>query len=766
MFATASVIFTTKNRREDLQRAICSALGQDHPVEIIVMDDGSTDGTTDMVCSTFPTVEVHRFTESAGSIIRRNDGARRASGDILFLIDDDSEFSSPSVVRQVIANFDHPRIGAVAIPYIDVRRDDSIRHKAPDHEYTWVASTYTGAACAVRRDVFMCLGGYRELLYHGVEERDYSIRMLDLGYVVRLGNSDVVHHHISPLRSNTWIRSIERRNNLIFALCNVPQPEVFLHLAGTIATGMRFAVRHHLIWPTLKGYASLVPMLRNVLRERNPVRRSVYHLSRRLDRERACRLSEIERHLSPLVPTQAVGPAPTRSEPPVPGRKHGGGLGCGCLPEVPPRPRVLVMQKGSREHYLVARALHRRRMLAGLIVDWYAPESRFVAKLFASLGGNHGRAALAAQAPDLPRNLVITNRRSALFSKWIQGMIPFVRRGYFRALIADIAFSKAAAKCIAAPHEVFFGYSYMSLEALEVAKAKGVLTILDQIDPGPAHFRIVADEMRRHSHLCGLPQPFPEAYFERLRREWALADVILANSEWTREALVAEGVDARKIEVVPLAYEMEVPAIGAAQTQKAGPLRVLWLGQVTPGKGIHYLMEAARLLQDENVRIDVVGPIGIRPKAVAAAPPNMTFHGRVNRVGAADWYRQSDVFVLSTLSDGFALTQLEAMAHGLPVIATPNCGRVVEEGKTGFIVPARDAQALAAAILRFVRDPALAPAMRPHCLEAVGSFSIDAYGQRLVAIIQAQSRALGGPLLRSRGDVVPEHGPGGMQNVG
>jgi len=83
------------------------------------------------------------------------------------------------------------------------------------------------------------------------------------------------------------------------------------------------------------------------------------------------------------------------------------------------------------------------------------------------------------------------------------------------------------------------------------------------------------------------------------------------------------------------------------------------------------LIEAARLLTHEDVRFDIVGPIGISRDAVASAPSNMRFHGRVSRDQAADWYRQSDVFVLPTISDGFALTQLEAMAHGLPVIATP-----------------------------------------------------------------------------------------------
>jgi len=60
----------------------------------------------------------------------------------------------------------------------------------------------------------------------------------------------------------------------------------------------------------------------------------------------------------------------------------------------------------------------------------------------------------------------------------------------------------------------------------------------------------------------------------------------------------------------------------------------------------------------------------------------------------SDWYRSADVFVLPTLSDGFAITQIEAMSHGLPVIATPNCASVVENGVDGLWCPQKTAEHL------------------------------------------------------------------------
>jgi glycosyltransferase involved in cell wall biosynthesis len=103
-------------------------------------------------------------------------------------------------------------------------------------------------------------------------------------------------------------------------------------------------------------------------------------------------------------------------------------------------------------------------------------------------------------------------------------------------------------------------------------------------------------------------------------------------------------------------------------------------------------------------------------------------------------YRSATVFVLPTLSDAFAMTQLEAQAHGLPIIVTPSCGRVVIEGETGFMVAARDAQALAVAIRRFIQDRGLSARMAPRCIERAKEFNVDAYGNQLLSIISNRMR--------------------------
>jgi glycosyltransferase involved in cell wall biosynthesis len=113
--------------------------------------------------------------------------------------------------------------------------------------------------------------------------------------------------------------------------------------------------------------------------------------------------------------------------------------------------------------------------------------------------------------------------------------------------------------------------------------------------------------------------------------------------------------------------------------------------------------------------------------------------GQIPRSETPELYRNADLFVLPTLSDGFGLTQLEALAHGLPVVATPNCARVVEDGVQGRIVPAADSQALAHAILSFADCPDRSWDMADACRARAGEFSADVYAKTLFAALP-QSR--------------------------
>ena len=294
----ATVVVTTKNRRDGLRTTLLSATRQVPPVEIVVIDDGSTDGTHEMVRAEFPQVRILRHERSEGLIVRRNEAAQLATTNIVFSLDDDAEFSSPDVVFQTLREFDDPRVGAVAIPLVDTYRKASQGLNLPNAHDTFVDHIFIGTSHALRVDLFMKLGMYRAFLHHQGEEDDYCIRLLNAGYFVRCGRADPIYHHVSPARDLHKIARYGARNAILFAWQNVPTAFLPIHLAGTAVMNARNGLRTGKLLSTLKG---LLIGSRDVLTGpvvRSPVSVRAYRLSRNLRKHGVKSIDECERALS------------------------------------------------------------------------------------------------------------------------------------------------------------------------------------------------------------------------------------------------------------------------------------------------------------------------------------------------------------------------------------------------------------------------------------------------------------------------------------
>ena len=132
---------------------------------------------------------------------------------------------------------------------------------------------------------------------------------------------------------------------------------------------------------------------------------------------------------------------------------------------------------------------------------------------------------------------------------------------------------------------------------------------------------------------------------------------------------------------------------------------MLFLGLINLRKGVARLLEAAGILRDEPVEFWMVGPVEIADARTIVNAEGVKWFGPVTRNQAAEFYRDADVFILPTLSDGFAITQLEAQAHGLPLIVSKNCGKVVENGVNGSILDEPSAACIAHALRDYIASP-------------------------------------------------------------
>jgi glycosyltransferase involved in cell wall biosynthesis len=310
----ATVVITTRNRQAELRRAVRSTLRQTANIEVLVVDDASTDGTPAMLARDFPEVSVYRSDVVSGCIVQRNAAARLARSNVIISLDDDALFSSETTVEHALSELQHPRVGAVAIPLVDERRSPTVRPRSPvratDSQRVYVVPTFMGGAHALRRDIFLQLGGYRGVLFRQGEEPDYCLRMLAAGYVVRLGRADPIHHYESPTRDRRRMDIYGSRNTILFCWHNEPMPYCVLRMAELSLKGLALGVRIgrpvHKVWGLALGYAACW----NERGNRAPVSREVSGLYRLLRRRGSMSLLELEPRLPPLsgVSTEPTAP--------------------------------------------------------------------------------------------------------------------------------------------------------------------------------------------------------------------------------------------------------------------------------------------------------------------------------------------------------------------------------------------------------------------------------------------------------------------------
>lgn len=400
-------------------------------------------------------------------------------------------------------------------------------------------------------------------------------------------------------------------------------------------------------------------------------------------------------------------------------------------------------QLGAREHYAVARALEDRHALNHLITDVWLPPGSLLTRLHPRLRDRFHPALQSAHVESW-NTAYLAAQTSARFRRLRGWDAILERNAWFQhrlgAWIKDLG--PAATRSV----RMLFSYSYTAREAFRLARERGWKTMLGQIDPGPVEADIVANEQRAFGAGRTHWAAPPAAYWEAWREECVLADQIVVNSEWSRTALVQAGVPPEKLVVVPLAYETApggVPSRAYPQRfDETRRLRVLFLGQVNLRKGLARVLEAARLLADEAVEFWMVGPLELTAGPEANADPNMKWFGPVPRGGVARFYQEADVFLFPTLSDGFGLTQLEAQAHKLPVIATTRCGEVVRDGHNGLVLSEPTGEAIAAALQALLSRPARLAAMSAAS-GVEPQFSLSSIGEKLLALAGAPTPSNG-----------------------
>lgn len=267
--------------------------------------------------------------------------------------------------------------------------------------------------------------------------------------------------------------------------------------------------------------------------------------------------------------------------------------------------------------------------------------------------------------------------------------------------------------------------------AFRLAKARGAVCVLNY---SLAHHtfthRYLQEEAAREPAFAPTlnSHDFPIWQLAQLDREIALADHILVGSSFARDTFIAEGVPAAKLEVIPYGFDISLFHPGSRKVPTDDSFNIIFAGQLSQRKGLSYLLKAYEQIRTAKTSLTLVGQM--QDDGTALNPWRHLFRHipHVPREKLDELFRQSDVFAFPTLVEGMPLVVVEAMASGLPVVATPNGpGDIVRDGVDGYLVAPRDVDGLARRLREMQQDSSMRVKIGASAMQRAAGYSWDAY---------------------------------------
>lgn len=238
-----STVITSFNRRQLLLEGLALVEAQTVRTEVVVVDDGSSDGSREAVAERFPKVRlVANETGRPRGVSRQLiTGFAACHCRYIASLDDDFHLPDPRALERLLTRFDDPRIAIVAIPFRDILLDGGLQQTAPSEGGLWQRYTHIGNGAIVDSAKYAEVGGYPDWAESYRQEEDLAMRLHARGYVVRVVAPDgVAGRHLRQSKSLAPLgRYRSARNDLIFYWKYTPRRLLATYLAATALRNLR-----------------------------------------------------------------------------------------------------------------------------------------------------------------------------------------------------------------------------------------------------------------------------------------------------------------------------------------------------------------------------------------------------------------------------------------------------------------------------------------------------------------------------------------------
>ncbi len=222
-----------------------------------------------------------------------------------------------------------------------------------------------------------------------------------------------------------------------------------------------------------------------------------------------------------------------------------------------------------------------------------------------------------------------------------------------------------------------------------------------------------------------------------------LADRIVVNSEFMRDSVATwYGLDRKKVVVIPNGVDLKMYTDNNKTIMLEGDPSVLYIGHLSRLKGIDILFQAVANLRSEfpNIKLHLVGKgndrFCLRLAKKIGIEKHVIFHGWFQHSMTPEYYKSADVCIFPSRHEGFGIVVLEAMASGIPVIASdiPSFREIISNRVNGLLFKSEDANALSMEVIALYRDSRLKEELTRNAYEKVTSYSWEKIAEKYISL--------------------------------
>ena len=328
----------------------------------------------------------------------------------------------------------------------------------------------------------------------------------------------------------------------------------------------------------------------------------------------------------------------------------------------------------------------------------------------------------------IDKDKIETNLPAGLMHKWYPD--KYLTNAWFEEWVEkQIRNSKA---------KVFIGWSGMSLKAIRQARKRGMITIVER---GSSHIQYQHNILKEEYAGFGLNKGVDTRVIEKELGEYEAADYISVPSGFVKRTFEQYGVSADKLLVNAYgvsSYFKPMPQ------EKKDKFRIVYLGTLSIRKGLKYLFQALKELPIPTDKFEVhfIGQVEPELNSLISEMEmnNWQFLGHRNHYELSKLISSADVAVHPSIEEGMSMVILQLLSCGVPVIATTNTGGedIIQDNKTGFIIPIRSTEAIAEKIVFLYNNPVQLQEMKAAAAEtSANHFTWDKYGERYVHFLNS-----------------------------